>query len=342
MKILLFFSGEYFISRTYKTGFEALKNEVKIVNYLNFIPFWLHNLDLRAILFPNRLKNNIRNVYLKKIQEGYLQEIKAEKPDLVLVYNDQMLDVETAKEIKKRGAKLAIFLADSPFFLQRREHLFKVLFEADLVFAPDSYWLEQINMLGIRKTTFLISGYDETTFFPTKKKEFKSDLIYIGSPYNTVWGFKRAFFLNHFTNFNFNFYGPTTWNQWLQEYPKLKNHYIAIRRRLSDEEVNFLLNSAKIYPVDANPGLINGIHVRILDCIGAGILPIVEYRKDIEIVFKDAGLPIIYEYGEYEEIINYYLGNDSNRVETIERLRDFVLKNYNSILGCKTILEKLF
>ena len=128
-----------------------------------------------------------------------------------------MFEGNTVNDIKKTGSKVAVYLADSPMFLVRRDHIIKMMLETDMVFAPDSYWLEQLNMLGIDKTEFLLPGYDNK-YRPIEvpKNEFtkyKSDLTFIGSPYQSIWGYKRALFLNTFTSLDIKIYGTEKWNR---------------------------------------------------------------------------------------------------------------------------------
>ena len=112
------------------------------------------------------------------------------------------------------------------------------------------------------------------------------------------------------------------------------------RKPLTFEEINLISNCSKIYPIDANPGLINGLHVRIFDCIGSGILPLVEFREDINLVFKGLHLPIINNYNECEDKAKYFLKNDQERKDIIEDLRKFVAKNYTLKKAAEIILEQ--
>ncbi len=347
MKIALFFSGEYSMSLTFQAGFEKLGHEVHIVNYNDFTRKISARLDHYGTIYPSGFRNHVREKLLKQIQIGYISKVKLLKPDLVLAYNDQMVTAETVAEIKGLGIRYAVYLADSPFFLQRRNHLFKVLINANHIFAPDTFWLKQLNILGIKHTSFLIIGYDDTLFFPLKPstqemETYGADVFYLGSPYKTIWGNKRAHFLNLFTGMNFKFYGPPSWKKWFGEFPNLKHHYVENTFRISDKLVNIISNCCKIYPVDANPGLIHGLHVRTLDCIGSGILPLVEYRSDLERVFHGVEIPIIHDYREASELAGNYLTNESHRSQVINRLRDHLNTNYSPEKSVSYLLKKIF
>jgi hypothetical protein len=258
-----------------------------------------------------------------------------------------MLEAETVIEIKKTDCKVAVFLADSPFFLNRRDHILKMLMNADHIFAPDTYWLEQLNVLGINKTTFHLPGYDQSSFNVKKitteeKNRYSHDIFYLGSTYKNIWGYKRALFLNFLTDFDFRFYGPPDWNIWFDDFPRLKDHFVPLTSRFTEQEVNTVASLNKIYPVDANPGLINGIHIRILECICMGILPVAEYRKDAETIFGNAGVTFIHNYSDTNEIIAGILKNDELRVNTLKKLQDLVNENYTTSKSVEVIFNKIF
>ncbi len=319
----------------------------EIVNYLSFLPHWQNKLDTYTIRLPYRYRTYFRNRYLQKIQDGYLAAVNAEKPDFVLIYNDQMVTAELAREIKKTSCKLAVYLADSPFFLVNRDHIFRMLFEVDHIFASDTYWLQQVETLGLKNTTFLIPGYDPTKYFPKtptaeEPEKYSSDLFYLGSTYANIWNYKRALFLSKFADLDIRIYGPRAWQRWFTEFPELEQKFVPKEGWLSEDLVNTIANCCKLYPVDANPGLINGLHIRIFDCIGSGILPLVEYRRDIERVFKDIEIPIIHNYDQALDLVKYYLNNENKRMTVIKRLKEHIDSNFQPVQAANIVLNKIF
>jgi spore maturation protein CgeB len=346
MKILLFFGGIDSLSDIFYLGFKSTGHDVSFVNYLTFLPEYRHRIDNYFTHLPYRYRAYFRNKYLTKIQERYIRHVKKEQPDLVLIYNDQMVTYETAKAIKKNGCKLAVYLADSPFYLINREHILKVLSEADHVFAPDTYWLKQLQLIGITRTSFLIPGFNKNKYYkkiPTaeEKGKYSSDIIYLGSTYKNIWGYKRALFLNKFSKMDLKIYGPSGWQRWFNEFPDLKQKFIKKKYWFNDEIVNTIFNCCKIYPVDANPGLIYGLHIRIFECISSGILPLVEYRKDIDMVFKDIEIPIIYDYDESARMADEYLSENTKRDSTVKRLQEHINANYRPDQAASMIINTL-
>src|ERR1043165_2248822 len=78
---------------------------------------------------------------------------------------------------------------------------------------------------------------------------------------------------------------------------------------MSDIDLNIFMNCSKIVPVDANPGIINGVHIRAFDCLASGTLPLVEYRKDLDSIFKGIDVPFIKNYNDIKDLCNEFLNN---------------------------------
>ena len=53
------------------------------------------------------------------------------------------------------------------------------MFQADYIFATDTFWIEQLNQIGINNTQFLIFGYDSETFYKMLKNEIPEKKVNI-------------------------------------------------------------------------------------------------------------------------------------------------------------------
>ena len=89
------------------------------------------------------------------------------------------------------------------------------------------------------------------------------------------------------------------------------------------------MHTYKIFPVDANPGIINGIHLRVFECISAGILPLIEYTKNIDLVFNGVPLPVIHNFGNIKELTSEYLNNDEKRIKILTNAKEYLDENYS-------------
>jgi hypothetical protein len=345
MKVLLFFSGKDSLSKSFHKGFMDNSCEVKIINFLEFHTDFRNTLYERSILFPRKYRTLIEKDYLTSIQKKYLEVIEKEQPELVFIYNDQMVRASTVKEIKKK-AKVAVYLADNPFFLQRREHILPMLIEADHVFAPDSFWIEQLKAIGLKNVSFLLGGYDpedeeEIIISEEERLRYNSDLFYIGSTYNDSWGYKRALFLSKFAGTDIKIYGPANWKYWFAYFPELESKMV-LGERISTPTVQKIMKCCKLYPVDSNPGIINGLHVRIFDSIASGLLPLVEYKKDLETAFPGFKIPVIRNYNDIKELVKKCLADDNKRITLVKDLQEYLKECYNPEKVVSQVLESIY
>lgn len=346
MKALLLFPKNYTLKDIFEIGFEENGWDTVSCDFNSFFSSGQKKRQSYLLRLPFKFKRKYLNKINSYVNKRYVEVFNAEKPDLVLVYNEQKLFSETVSYFKKKS-KVAFFLGDNPLFIKNRPDNLSAIIEADHIFAPDSFWIEQLQVLGINKISYLIPGYNQNLNYKKvlsdkDKKMYGSDVVFIGRQYHDTMGYKRALFYNQFSDLDLKIYGNAVWNKWFEYFPKLKSNFILNKQYLSFETINTILNASKVYPIDANPGIVNGLHIRIFDCIGSGILPIVEYKKDIDIVFKDLDLPTIKNYIEAKKIVEYFVKNDHERETLIEKLRQHIDKHYTPTKAVSTIIKKVF
>jgi hypothetical protein len=345
MKALLFIPQVYSLAEMLCDGFEDNGWEAKVIDYKTILPHRLNRLYEKTSGLPKKVTKYWKATYYKLVNKRYREIFNAESPDIVMIYNNQFVYPETIRQFKKR-AKIVFLLGDNPLWSHTFDHNLAILKYADLVLSPDSHWQFELNMIGITNVVCDYIGFSKKHFFPLSvipdetKKKYESDLLFIGRNYRGSSGYKRTMFLNSFSGMNLKIFGTKEWEYWLPYFPSLKPHFYPIQGRISQEELNFAINCTKIYPIDQNTGIINGLHLRIFESIGSGTLPIVEWRKDIDDVFGKL-LPVIRNYSEAKEIANYYLGSYDLRRNTIEALRNHIEVTYNPKLYVKRLLDHL-
>lgn len=351
MKILLLIPDGYTLLNTIKSAFENLDHEIQTLNYPSFFNNWQNRIITKTIGLPHTFKNKIKihERYRQKINSIYLNHVVDNKPDLVFVYNDQYLSYETAKEIRKIS-KLAFILGDNPFFFHNRPtNELGMYLEADYVFSCDSFITESFKKAGQPNVSEIYFGYDPEICYPKKttdeqKRKFSSDIVMVGRLYPSIlasWTYKRLCFYNQFRKLDLKIYGHG-WRKYQQDFPELLNKVTDLDHHLTFDEINTIVSCCKVYPIDANPGIVNGIHLRVFDCIGSEILPIVESTKDLESVFKDVEIPIIRDYSRAEELAKYYIQNDVRREQLKKELKRFVDANYTPQKAVFKIMNKVF
>lgn len=347
MKILLITPGSsYSIGKLLENSFSAEGHEVAACDPEKLIPRWKQRLDIQAFRLPYRLRKPWENLFYKDLNKKFRHRFEQEKPDMVMIYNDSMLLPETAQIFKKK-ARVVFYLGDNPYYTWNKPYFLSLLMEADYIFAPDTMWIEQLKMIGIKNIYFETLGWDKNHYFPkeptlNERKKYTSDLLFIGNSYTINWGYKRALFLNQFADMDLKIYGSQHWDRWLSYFPELRKKFVLIPGPLGLDQVNTISNCCKLYPVDANPGLLHGLHARIFDCIGSGILPLVEYRKDLERVFTGIDIPMITHYNEAHEKAQYYLDNENERQELTKQLRQYILTNFLPEHALRRMSERIF
>lgn len=340
MKTLLLFPSIYTLGTTFSSGLKNLGFEVSEFDYRSKVKSWKNTINTQMYRLPFNIRSKWNNSYMGAINKVQIENYNKVYPDIVVIYNNEMLFPETVKYFSKRS-KIIFYLGDNPFYTPTNDYFLDLLFMSDLIISPDSFWKQQLELMGINNCV--------TEYFYTQKEKDNQvidekieshDLLFVGMSYVNSWGYKRALFLSKFADMDIRIHGNSSWYRWLEFFPELKPKFI-LKSNYSENYMAQLHAHAKIYPYDSNPGLLNGIHVRIFDCIDYGVLPIPEYRADLEQVFKNQNLPIIYDYKKAKEVADYYLRNDSERIELVNSLQKFLENNYKPEISLARIISKI-
>jgi len=351
MKILLLIPEKYTILNTFKNAFEDLEHQVTYIDYHNCFPKWQNRIITKTIGLPRRIKDKIKihKHYRKEINRKYLEAVYSYKPDLVLVYNDQYLNYKTALEIKNIS-KLAFILGDNPFFFHNHpSDELGMYLNADFVFSADSFITESFKKAGLKNADQIYLGYDPSICYtkePTNEEKLKytKDVVMIGRLYPSIlssWTYKRLWFYHQFRKLDLKIYGHG-WNKYKNDFPELFRKVVNPDHYLPFDEVNTILSCCKVYPIDANPGIINGIHLRVFDCIGTGILPVAEHTKDLDKVFDEVKVPSIKNYNHAASIVDEFIQNDSLRERRVNELKEFTNSRFTPKKTVNKILNMVF
>lgn len=344
-RALLIFPKMYSMVKAFEEGFKENGWDVKNHDTTAGINKTQIKIYRNLHKFPGKIRTRWHRHFLNVINKKFMEHFLDYEPQIVLAYNSGMLMPETMKEIQKK-AKVCFYMGDSPFYPTRTDTYLSCLLNADLVLSPDSYWRKQLTGMGIGTVKpFLIGTSKESNHVKQvsekEKKKWGSDLVFVGITSPSTRGHKRILFLNQFSDLDLKIYTSTKIHTWYKEFPKLKKRVVHPEKRLTDAELNTLLNCCKLYPVEVPSGLINGVHLRIFECIGSGILPLAEYRKDINEIFAKEGLPIIRDFNKASEQALYYLKNEDERRDIIDGLQEFVKKNYSPAHSIGNVLDEL-
>jgi hypothetical protein len=309
-------------------------------------PLWL-KIHPQMIRFPFRIRNSWDKILLAKTNSRLLSEISKYKPELVFVYNSEFLLPETCVEIKRK-AKLIFFMGDSPFYTPQNPYYLTCLTYADLILSPDTFWISQLNTMGIHKTSFFVPGIDTSSYYLIVDNEILDEIenleiLYSGSSYVNSWGYKKALLMSSFIDLNFKLYGNSAWKRWFRFFPKLESVFTETEY-IPTTHLNKMFNKTKMIPVDGNPAILNGFHLRLFEVLGSGAFPLIEYRKDVEeLLFSgcDVKVPLIKDYKKAADLAKYYLKNENDRKQIIDILRNYILINYNAKRNSERIISLL-
>lgn len=297
--------------------------------------------------FPRRVDNSLSRKYVSVVNSNLVSAYRADKPSLIFIYNDCMITPESIDAFRRGGTKVVTLLGDDPCYLIPGKKTFLLTaLASDALIVPDTGWIPGLKMLGARKIIFSPVGTDPSVFFPVSseyisgKELYKSDIIFIGTGYYlNAWGIKRAEILNSLSGMNFRLFGDKQWHEVLEYFPELRKHFIE--KRLSASEVNVACSCSKIYPVTVNSGVVNGVSTRIFDCIASGIFVLAEYKSDIDLLFENGEVATFRNKDELRSKAEYYLANESERLEMIRVAREKVLSDYTLTVLVKNVMEQV-
>lgn len=346
-RALLLCPEKYSLYHSLLETLSFVSQEVKGYNIKSAINHAELQINTQIYRFPYNFRKKWEKYFLKKVNQILLKTIISFDPDLVLVYNSEYLLPETCAEIKKKS-KLIFFMGDSPFYTPQNNYYLSCLTYADLILSPDSFWSQQLNTLGLNKTLYFIPGLDGRSYFKitgfSNNFHFDdSEILYVGACYLNSWGYKKALLMSKLTCFDFKLYGNSAWKRWFRFFPDLQTVYRE-SSYIPTEQLNIMFNKTKLIPVDGNPAILNGFHLRLFEALGSGALPLVENREDIrKILFKECNteVPVIKDYNKASDLAHYYLKNEKERQEIANNLKEFILTKYNAETNAGRLLEGL-
>ncbi len=345
MKILLLAPSFYTLANTLLKGFTHLGYDVYHYDYRIHTSSWKNKINVQMFRLPYSTRSKWEKYFMAEINRRHIETFEREKPDIVFIYNSEMLLPATTKYFKSK-AKLLFIMGDNPYYTPSNDYYLHLFFYADLIISPDSFWAKQLKLLGLKNIVVDFPGYDEEpykniTVTEQDRHKYNFDILFVGTGYPNAWGYKRALFLSHFTEFNFKLYGSKHFIKWFQFFPELEKSFELKKGHIPFTELVKMHRCAKLYPVDANPAILNGVHLRVFDCIAMGVLPIVEYRKDHDVFFKGINLPIIKNYLEIVQLTKQFLHQDDLREKTLTDLREYCQTEFSAPSSLKRVLEKL-
>ncbi len=346
MKCLFLSAKRYSINDSVIRGFIASDWDIKVCDYEDFFHKSVNSFVSKYESIPNKIKRFWKDGYIQKINSGYIKVFDDYNPDLVFIYNNQNALPKTIEHFKK-SSKVVFLLGDNPLYSPTNAYNLHILFYADYIISPDTFWMEQLEAMGIENTYFDCFSFNPDLFYPQKPKTdifdmYQSDFVYVGNAHKNNWGYKRFLFLNQFSKFNLKAFlsGESKNSRWLSFFPELRKR-VVLHNEYSPTFNNMVYNCSKIAPIEMVPALFNGIHVRVFDALGSGIFPLCEYSKDIEMIFDGIGVPLVKRYQEASKIAADLLDSNDHRIDLVNRMRSRVQEVYSPPKVINRMLARL-
>ncbi len=346
MKCLLLAPLQYPFLQSIIAGLQARGMLLRAVDYQQFFSPRANSRYNNYTALPRRIRQLWEEPYVKKANAEYWRIFREFQPDVVFIYNNQLVLPELLAEFKKT-ARIAFMLGDNPLYTPTSIYNLHLLFYADYVISPDSMWRDQLTQMGVKNVVFDCFGFNSAIYHPMEpsaddRQRYQSDFIYVGSASKTNWGYKRVLFLDIFKNFDLRAYiSGSGMERWYGMFPGVEQRIIP-HDRFDAGFNNLVYNCSKIAPVELVPSLFKGIHVRVFDILGSGILPLCEYSADLYTVFEGMDIPVIKNYPEGQEVARFWLDNEAKRTACVEAMRARVLERYRPEMVIQRMEEQLF
>ncbi len=268
--------------------------------------------------FP-RLKNKYTNrlfwrLFSLPLQKEFLNVVREEKPDLILILKGWYFRPKTFLTIKKElpQTKLFCFNPDNPFntwhFGASNDWMIKSIPLYDVYFIWGRFLIERIKEAGARRVEYLPFGYDSKLHYPVEVSEkeqkiYGSDIAFIGS-----WDEEREKWLSHLSDYDLKIWGSA----WKKANQNLQQKWQG--KEAIEEEFSKVCNASKIVLNIIRKQNIPAHNMRTFEvpaCRGFLLSARTEEAKNF--FGEDKETVYFSSPAEFKEKIDFYLKNDELR-----------------------------
>ena len=205
----------------------------------------------------------------------------------------------------------------------------------DIVFAPSKIALKYIIERSDKKPILFPIATNTSRFNEdiTPKKEYLCDYCFTGSYWNDHREIMDMLEPEKIS-YEFKLFGKN----W-EKIDKFKKYYQGF---ISYSNIPKVYASTKIVVDDANKATkkYGAVNSRVFDALACGTLVITNGKKGAEDTFNGK-LPVFNTKNELNDLIEYYLSNEDERINKIKELQKFVLQSHTYSNRADTLKEQL-
>lgn len=307
-----FFGYNYSIQR----AFEALGYQTEVVEYDEPVhPFNRKNKILHK-LFPH--SRALREKSRKAFNAFLLQKAAAYGPDLVFIYNGDILEKETIRRLREKS-QVAVWMLDGAFL---HPDSVAIAPEADVYFCFEKSDVEKLRAKGAN-ACFLPQGYDPSVYYPVESEK-DIDLLFVGALYGYPERIRLLKLLvdrlgKQYTIKVYGRYKPIYKNplKWLFR----ERRDIFMNKNIPPSEVNRLYNRAKVCLNIHHAQSVEGANPKVFEICGAGAFQVVDYNPFIAGIYPGDEVALYRTDEEFIRKVTEALTSDvSARQEAAHRL----------------------
>lgn len=305
----VFVIGPSYFNFNYSIGkaFEELSFTVKIVEYDEPIhPFNWKNKVLNKLLFnPEYLKQ----ASIKSFNQSVLKDFSLFNPDLVFIYNGDILQPETILYFKETS-KVVLWELDGVYRHPRSEALAPLV---DAFFCFEQNDVTYLKKKGIQ--SYFLPQACETEIYHPLPQTKDIDLLFVGTLYAYPTRIKLLKkIVDSFPQYNIQVYG--LYKPWYKNPFKWlfrEKRSIFKNKNISPEEVNKLYNRSRICMNVHHEQSKSGANPKVFEIPGSGAFQLVDWNPYIESLFPNGEVAMYHSEKELLEMVDYYLKTDTTQ-----------------------------
>jgi spore maturation protein CgeB len=268
-----------------------------------------------------------------------LKKVRRKKPSLLFIIDGKIFSKNTLQKIRKTGVCAANWFTDDPFDFKTSSRICNYY---NYFFTHDSYIIPKYTEKGQRNISFLPFACDprihcRQALTKFEQKEFSCDVSFVGSI-----GKQRIELIEKLIDL------PIKFKMWgeisnIDNRLLIKNHYMG---RASGSKMIKIYNSSRI-ALNVHVGFGEeierygyGTNMRLFELAGCGTFQLVDYKKDIEKLFKIGYEIVCYKsIRDLKDKIQYYLNNPKERERIAQRMQKRAYQEHTYMHRMQEVLK---